>query len=149
MKQALLALTLVCAAAAAAPARAETYKWVDEKGVVNYSNTLPPSTAKPVLAQKVEERLSVVSSDPSLAPAVAAIRAQAARSAEYAQQEWLQRQRNMMAAQAYQATQPEYEYPAYGYGYGFPYVYPAARVVKARRVPPHVAPRRSVGPRPL
>ena len=145
MKRVLLGFTLLGAAATTVPLHAETYKWVDEKGVVNYSNTLPPSTAKPVIAKVVEDRISVVSSDPLLAQAVAAMRAQSARNAEYAQTEWLQRQRNMIAAQAYQPmAEPDYD-PMYGYGYGYSYplfIQPA-RVVKVRRVP-HVAPRRSV-----
>ena len=49
---------------------AETYKWVDEKGVTNYSSS-PPANAK--LAEKtqvVEERLSVYTPDPGLLRAI-------------------------------------------------------------------------------
>jgi hypothetical protein len=57
----LVALLALHAAAAAA----QTYKWVDERGVVNYSNTPPPSLRDVV--QPVEERVSTVPSDPQLA----------------------------------------------------------------------------------
>ena len=49
----------------AATGAAQTYKWIDEKGVVNYSNTPPPSMRE--LAQPVEERVSTIPSDPQLA----------------------------------------------------------------------------------
>ena len=69
-------------------AQAETYKWVDEKGVVNYSNTPPPSAAKS--ATQIAERVStyepmtqrVVYTPPSPYEVML-------------QQEWLQRQRLM------------------------------------------------------
>jgi hypothetical protein len=47
----LIAATVLCAPAAAA----ELYKWVDERGVTNYSNT--PPAGKP--AAVVEDRLSI------------------------------------------------------------------------------------------
>ena len=54
----------------ARPVCAETYKWVDEKGVTNYSSS-PPANAK--LAKKtqvIEERLSVYTPDPALLRAI-------------------------------------------------------------------------------
>lgn len=54
----------------ARPLWAETYKWVDERGVTNYSSN-PPANAK--LAKKVqvvEERLSVYTPDPGLLRAI-------------------------------------------------------------------------------
>jgi hypothetical protein len=56
----------------ARPLCAETYKWVDEKGVTNYSSS-PPASAK--LAEKtkvVEERLSIYTPDPGLLRAIQA-----------------------------------------------------------------------------
>src|SRR6185295_16693149 len=99
------------------PAHAQTYKWVDERGVVNYSNTLPPSAAKKI--QPVADRISTYDSDP-----------------------WLQRQRLMATAQHQQATYAAYPYSDYAYGY--PYYYGpvlAAGVTRAPRAsrPPHVA----------
>ena len=61
MRFLLLAMVL-----AAAPALAETYKWVDERGVVNYSNA-PPANATAAKALKtVSERISVYQPDPNL-----------------------------------------------------------------------------------
>ena len=48
----------------AATGAAQTYKWVDERGVVNYSNTPPPALKE--LAQPVEDRVSTLPSDPQL-----------------------------------------------------------------------------------
>ena len=67
MSPKLLAVVLLLVAR---PLSAETYKWVDEKGVTNYSSS-PPANAK--LAEKtqvVEERLSVYTPDPGLLRAI-------------------------------------------------------------------------------
>lgn len=85
-------------AAAAPPALADTYKWVDEKGVVNYSNKPPPAAA--AKQKVVEERVSVIAADPSIGPAIAAMEARAARRARYEEADFLQRQRYLLAAQA-------------------------------------------------
>lgn len=82
---------------AAPPALAETYKWVDENGVVNYSNAPPAKAAR---RQLVEERISIVPADPSLGPAIAAMRARAARDQAYEEADYERRQRYMFAAQA-------------------------------------------------
>jgi len=69
MSPKLLAVVLLLVAR---PLCAETYKWVDEKGVTNYSSS-PPANAK--LAEKtqvVEERLSVYTPDPGLLRAIQA-----------------------------------------------------------------------------
>jgi hypothetical protein len=86
---------LVVLAAAALPVRAETFKWVDEKGVTNYSNKPPPARTKSV--QKVEERLSFYESDPYLLR----LAAMSAARPDYAQAEWLQRQRLMAMRAGY------------------------------------------------
>jgi hypothetical protein len=116
--------------ALAPAAQAETYKWVDERGVVNYSNTPPPSVAK--APQQVADRVSTYQTDPAL-------RAVVARGVTpyetMLHQEWLQRQRLMADAEIVKAayTPPVddgfyshravYGYP-YGGGYGYrrPYV---------------------------
>jgi hypothetical protein len=54
----------------ARPLCAETYKWVDEKGVTNYSSSLPASATLAKKAQVVEERLSVYTPDPGLLRAI-------------------------------------------------------------------------------
>jgi hypothetical protein len=109
-------------ALAAAPAAAETYKWVDAKGVVNYSSTPPPaSAAKP---QMVAERVSVMPPDPTYAPAAAALEARLARRAQYEEADYALRQRYMLEAQLtqmnYAAAADAYAAAAYApyYGYG-------------------------------
>ncbi|MGH8703757.1 MAG: DUF4124 domain-containing protein [Burkholderiales bacterium] len=53
------------AAVLAAPAGAELYKWVDEKGVTNYGST-PPANARNI--QKMDESSPRVSTVPGLKP---------------------------------------------------------------------------------
>jgi len=100
--------------AAAPMAQAETYKWVDERGVVNYSNTPPAAGAAPAVAQVIPDRISSYSTDPQPNNAIDVYRRLDAN-----QQEWLQRQQ-IMAMQAAAALAPsppysDYYYPAYGY----------------------------------
>ena len=59
---------------AAVPASAQVYKWVDERGVTNYSNQPP---ADPEAVKKlglVEDRISVYTPDRALTQAVEAFR---------------------------------------------------------------------------
>jgi hypothetical protein len=97
----------------ARPLCAETYKWVDEKGVTNYSSS-PPANAK--LAEKtqvVEERLSVYTPDPGLLRAIQ-VRPPISAPMPYAPA-------GPYAPQHYAAaTQPMYD--GYPYGGYFPYV---------------------------
>lgn len=86
MSARLCALVLLCLAA---PAGAQTYKWVDARGVVTYSNRPPPEAAR--YAQPVPELLSVYESDRELARAAARL----AYRERIAEEEWLQRQRLM------------------------------------------------------
>ncbi|MGH8641816.1 MAG: DUF4124 domain-containing protein, partial [Burkholderiales bacterium] len=68
-------LACVTLLGAATPAlSAQLYKWVDERGVTNYSNQPPtdPNTARNL--RPVEGNLSVYSPDPALARAVATYR---------------------------------------------------------------------------
>ena len=147
MIRAMRALIFVAAAIAFSPVHAQTYKWVDERGVVNYSN-VPPAT-RPVQATPIEERVSVIPPDPNLAASTAAAQAQSARQAEYAHQEWLARQQSMMQAKALEAMYappPDYV-PSYAYGYGYGYIRPvvAPRVVHkpaVRRPVAHASVRR-------
>ena len=55
-------------------AAAQLYKWVDERGVVNYSNQPPadPKSARNVM--EVEDRVSVYTPDPALVREIAAFR---------------------------------------------------------------------------
>lgn len=114
-------LLLAAALALALPLHAQTYTWVDAKGVRNYSSTPSAGAAK---AQLIEERVSVVPGDPSLQTAIADLRAQALRRQEYVEQEYLQRQRLSVEKDLLAMTIPGCPYRAEcGDGY-FPYVYP-------------------------
>jgi hypothetical protein len=63
---------ILCAMlAAAAPAGAQMYKWVDERGQVSYSNTPPPDSAQKKV-ESVAERLSVYTPDDELNRAMSA-----------------------------------------------------------------------------
>ena len=76
------------------PARADTYKWIDGKGQVNYSNAPPPSALE--LIQLVEERISVSGADPATRDALARMEARLEERRQYEVQDWLQRQRAMV-----------------------------------------------------
>lgn len=69
---ALARLLLAAALAAALPAlAADTYKWVDERGVVTYSNTPPPATGKqPNKVDAVGDRMTVYTPDERLRQAI-------------------------------------------------------------------------------
>ncbi len=68
---------LLVAAAALAPlpgVSAQIYKWVDERGVTNYSNHQPGEATAPGAVGIVENNISVYSPDPALTRAVDAFR---------------------------------------------------------------------------
>jgi len=152
-------LTMILALLAATPpALAETYKWVDDKGVVNYSNKPPPAQA--TKQQVVEERLSVVAPDPALGPAIAAMNARAARRAEYEEADWARRRSLLLASQVSYAGDGAdcsyrtncdrfYDLPAYYYPYAYGRaVFNAGAVRRPLHVAhhrPHVAPRATGG----
>jgi hypothetical protein len=125
-------LALILAATSAA--HAETYKWVDERGVVNYSNTPPPGTA--TAPQKVAERVSTYEPNPSLQ------RVAYAPPSAYEvmlQQEWLQRQRLMAERQNVQTIYDGAPVDPYGtyYRSAYPGYYPVVSTRAVRRVPQH------------
>jgi len=135
-------LLVAAAIVVSLPLHAETYKWVDEKGVTHYSSTPPTGAVK---TTRVEERVSVMPADPSLATAIADMRAQALRRQEYVEQEYLQRQRLSIEKDMLAMTIPRcpyradcgdgylpYAYPWYGYG-----GYPVYRSGTAQQRPPH------------
>jgi len=138
-----LTAILLFLAAAAPPVLAETYKWVDDKGVVNYSNA--PPAAKAAKPQLIEERISTIAPDPSLGPAIAAMNARAARRAAYEEADYARRQGYMLAAQASYAGSycpygadcgMDYASPAYYYPYAYGGAIFYAR--SARQFPPHI-----------
>ena len=94
MRIAALLAILVFAGPAAAN---EVYKWVDANGVVNYGSR-PPATsaAKPKV---VEQRVSIVASDPSVEYATEAMRKREAERLKYEERDWERRVKAMTAQQ--------------------------------------------------
>jgi len=134
-----LAAALILAAIAL-PARADTYKWVDEKGRVNYSNTPPPQVAGK--AQPVEDKISVMGMDPAVRAWADRHFADKARAEEL---DW-QVRRQALAAQQY------YEPASYGYGdYGYPTPYYTGGVFYAASYRRPILGRGMIGsaPRPM
>jgi len=138
---------LLCAAA---PLGAQTYKWVDESGVVNYSDAPPPGAAG-AKASAVQDRVSTIPSDPSLGAAIAAMRASEARREELAEAEWLQRQRLLAASESKTPAAPcpyradcDSPYGAGVYPY-YPVYGPAFGAVSFRRPALAAPPARGIG----
>jgi hypothetical protein len=67
-------LSLLAVLCATAPAAAELYKWVDERGVTNYSNEPPPAAATAKKLTRVENKISVYTPDEGFMQAVKALR---------------------------------------------------------------------------
>jgi len=65
-------LIALVAILASAPASAQVYKWLDERGVTNYSNQPPTDAAKKVAI--VEDKISVYTPDKALMQAIEAAR---------------------------------------------------------------------------
>jgi len=87
----LLALVLLVAPAA----HAQTYKWLDDTGIVTYSNTPPPAAKK--YASSIPDRVSTYQGEPSLTRVVGFTNPTPYEHMQ--QQEWLQRQRVMAESQ--------------------------------------------------
>jgi nucleotidyltransferase/DNA polymerase involved in DNA repair len=131
--------SIVCALALAAPlaAQAEIYRWVDDRGVINYSSVRPEGVKKVTQIAEDNGRVSTV---PGMSQELLAQQRQLeleARIQRLERELYEQRARDAMAAaQSY----PAYPYPAYsGYAaypafpvYGFGFV--AARPVFPRHV---------------
>ena len=111
-------------AAAAGTLGAETYKWVDEKGVVNYSNAPPANAAAAKALKTVAERISVYQPDPNLGRLADVYRRLDLMEADYRQrQAYLP---NYAAAAVTGCNWPNGPICDYGYrmsGY-LPYTYP-------------------------
>ena len=67
-------LIFLAATLLAVPAWAELYKWVDERGVTNYSNAPPAAAAPANKLTRVENTISVYTPDASFMQAVKAVR---------------------------------------------------------------------------
>ncbi|MEO8441830.1 MAG: DUF4124 domain-containing protein [Betaproteobacteria bacterium] len=63
-----------------APASAELYKWVDERGVTNYSGDPPPPAATANKLSRVENKISVYTPDDGVLLAVKAVRERAIKA---------------------------------------------------------------------
>ena len=128
----MMRVLLICILVGAPLAHADTYKWVDANGVVNYSNTPPPEAGQ---AQTVADRISSYAVEPVVANPIDVY-----RRLDADQRDWLQRQQ-LMAMQTVAAPAPAEEYYAPAY-YG---------IVRARRAftrPLFVTPARTPAPRP-
>jgi hypothetical protein len=133
-------------------AQAQIYKWVDDKGVTNYSGTPPKGASSAMAPAILEDRVSVISPQPALAPLspapaydrIAALERelQAQRDAlRYAIAQTQQRSPydECLAAGQRTADCDALLQAAYGnYGYGYGYAYPV--VVRGVRVRPPMRP---------
>jgi len=75
----------------ALPLHAETYKWVDDKGVTNYSSS-PPATKKGASVAVIEDRISIVPTDPNFEKSAEALRKREARRSEQTDADYARRQ---------------------------------------------------------
>jgi len=135
--------SFVCAFALAAPlaAQAEIYRWIDDRGVINYSSTRPEGVKK---VTQIAEDSGRVSTVPGISQELIARQRELeleARIQRLERELYEQRARDAVAAaQPY----PAYPYPAYYSGYAGYAAFPAYpvygyRFVAARPVfPRHV-----------
>jgi hypothetical protein len=65
---------------AIAPVSAELYKWVDERGITNYSSDPPPPAAIANKLTRIENKISVYTPDESLMQTVKAVRERAIKA---------------------------------------------------------------------
>ncbi len=73
-------LVLCAAMLAITPAAAELYKWVDERGITNYSSDPPPPAATANKLARVENKISVYTPDEGVLQAVKAVRERAIKA---------------------------------------------------------------------
>src|SRR5262245_18045530 len=143
-------LLIVLLALAATSAQAQVYKWVDERGVVTYSNQKPMNPESVKKFAVVEEKVSFYSPDNALLKAIEANRATgsnlSSRVADLERQ--LDAERRARQQQVAYAAAPQRELctmPAaecaglvdsYNYSYGYP-AYPYTVVAGGRYRPWH------------
>lgn len=144
------ALSFFCAAIfSIAPAAAELYKWVDERGVTNYSSE-PPSSAAATKLTRVENKISVYTPDDGTLQAVKAVRERAIQAINAPEPARSPVTRIAVEQSGYEQCVTsgrlgcEDLYPAYfpaayipvGGGYGYPY----RRIPPTRFLPPRPTP---------
>jgi len=120
---------------------AETYKWVDERGVTNYSSSPPADVKRAKKVQVVEERLSIYTPDPALSRAIQ-VRPPMSAPIPYGPAGAYPRSQFPVAAQSMyddcvaqrhvDCSGASYPYGAYGY---FPYIVVFAAPRHVRRTP--------------
>jgi len=81
-------LAPVLAFSAGTTASAQVYKWVDERGQVNYSNQLPADQKLAARAATVEDRVSFYTPDAALINEIEANRERARQAASGKQEAW-------------------------------------------------------------
>jgi len=81
-------LASVFAFAAATTASAQVYKWVDERGQVNYSNQMPADPKLAAKAAAIEDRVSFYTPDLALMNEIEANRERARQAASGKQEAW-------------------------------------------------------------
>ncbi len=154
-------LPFLCAAIfSVAPAAAELYKWVDERGVTNYSSEPPSSAAAANKLTRVENKISVYTPDDGVLQAVKAVRERAiqainapepARSpvtriaVEQSGYEQCVTSGRLGCEDLYPAYFPAAYVPVGGYGYSYGRRIPPTRFLPPRPAP-HDATRISRGP---
>lgn len=116
------ALTAALLALNAASAAAQLYKWVDERGRVNYSNQLPVDAKSAEKAAVVEDRVSVYSPDAALLRAVENDRQRTVQAALEKPEAWRPAVATIGGHAPVQPSEPEsyvsdYPYWAGGGGY--------------------------------
>jgi len=126
---------LACGSPASAQ---EVYRWVDEKGVVNFSDTAPRSAHEDIDTLRLEDT-APTDYDPSEDRYHVAAQAERMRALREEMEKQREQRRERLRSMP---PQPPEQYPQ-GVRYGYPYGYPAYGRPPAR--PPSRPP---VGPRP-
>lgn len=96
-------LACVLALAVAAPAAAATYKWIDEHGVIHYTDKIPPEAVNRGAVEITKEGVPVRKVDPALTPEQRRARQQEderKRAADRAQEEAARKDRALLASYA-------------------------------------------------
>jgi hypothetical protein len=127
---------------------AQLYKWVDERGVTNYSDQAPAASVKK--RGVIEDRVSVYTPDPQLTQAMLAERARAiddlrtGRRARDIQADWLARQ-YLAAARSYPVDPCAGSYDPQCTGYT-PYAYTTGAYLARGRQDPRILPQITLTP---
>ena len=139
---ALLVLTCVSATASA-----QLYKWVDERGITNYSNDPPPPAATANKLTRVENKISVYTPDESFMQAVKAVRERSLKALAEPESARSPVTRIAVEQSGYEQCLASGRigcddlYPGYYPLAYLPAAYPLRRVQPTRFLPPRPAPR--------